>query len=333
MQAALLPVEAAQERARAAMTPKNHEVEPPHTGLPKATAPGEAGALAIPALFLSPALIVLAVWVYFPLLDSAWLSLFEWNMIPGAEKTFVGLENYERLMSLPEMSRATVNTVYYTLGLLPLTVLLPLAVALLTQNLQGRWRNFYRSVIFVPMIMAPVVIAVIWRWLLNADYGLVNLAITSLGFAKIQFLNNPDWALWTILFMTGWKLVGFSTLVFAAAITQVDRSLAEAARLDGAGEWRVARDIIVPLISPSVLFIAMLTVLHGAQWSFAYINVLTKGGPLQSTTNLFYLLYDYGFANFAVGWSTAAGMLLFIGFGVVALLCGRLMTRLSHYGQ
>lgn len=295
--------------------------------------PSRMAANVVPGLFLSPALIALAVWVYFPLLESAWLSLFDWNMIPDVEKTFVGLENYERLLSLPEMSRATLNTAYYTLGLLPLTVLLPLAVALLTQNLGGRARNVYRAVIFVPMIMAPVVIAVIWRWLLNADYGLVNLAITSVGLAKIQFLNNPDWALWTILLMTGWKLVGFSTLVFAAAITQVDRSLAEAARLDGAGEWRIARDIIVPLISPSVLFIAMLTVLHGAQWSFAYINVLTKGGPLQSTTNLFYLLYDYGFANFAVGWSTAAGMLLFFGFGIVALLCGRLMTRLAHYGQ
>jgi len=285
----------------------------------------------MPVLFLSPALIALAVWVYFPLLDSAWLSLFEWNMIPGAEKTFVGLENYQRLMSLPEMSRATLNTVWYTLGLLPLTVLLPLVVALLTQHLQGHWRNFYRAVIFVPMIMAPVVIAVIWRWLLNADYGLVNLAITSLGFDKIQFLNDPDWALWTILFMTGWKLIGFSTLVFAAAITQVDKSLSEAARLDGANEWRISRDIVIPLISPSVLFIAMLTVLHGAQWSFAYINVLTKGGPLLSTTNLFYLLYEYGFANFAVGWSTAAGMLLFLGFGVVALGCGRLMNRYAHY--
>lgn len=300
---------------------------------PGKPSPSRMAAGVVPGLFLSPALIALAVWVYFPLLESAWLSLFDWNMIPDAEKTFVGLENYERLLSLPEMSRATINTAVYTLGLLPLTVLLPLAVALLTQHLDGRWRNVYRAVIFVPMIMAPVVIAVIWRWLLNADYGLVNLAITSLGFTKIQFLNNPDWALWAILFMTGWKLIGFSTLVFAAAITQVDRSLAEAARLDGAGEWRIARDITVPLISPSVLFIAMLTVLHGAQWSFAYINVLTKGGPLQSTTNLFYLLYDYGFANFAVGWSTAAGMLLFFGFGIVALLCGRLMTRLAHYGQ
>jgi multiple sugar transport system permease protein len=282
---------------------------------------------AVPVLMAAPALLTLLVWVCFPLFETAWLSLFEWNMMPGTPRTFVGLENYERLLSLPEMPRATLNTVWYTLGLLPMTVALPLLVALLSQRMQGPWRNVYRAAIFLPMIMAPVVIAVIWRWLLNAEYGLVNLALGALGFGKIQFLNDPDTALWTILFMTGWKLVGFSTLVFAAAITQIDRSLMEAARLDGASEWHVALDMVIPLISPSVLFIAMLTVLHGAQWSFAYINVLTKGGPLLSSTNLFYLLYEYGFANFAVGWSSAAGMVLFVAFGVLALLCGRYLQR------
>ncbi|HSW20732.1 MAG TPA: sugar ABC transporter permease [Ramlibacter sp.] len=284
-------------------------------------------------MLLSPALVTLALWTYFPLLEAAWLSFFEWNLIPTAPKTFVGWGNYRQLLSLPEMAPATLNTVYYTVGLLPMTVGIPLVVALLTQRLHGTWRNFYRAVIFLPMIMAPVVIAVIWRWLLNPEYGLINLGLTSLGMEKIGFLNNPDTALWAILFMTGWKLIGFSTLVFSAAITQIDHSLTESARLDGAGEWRIALDFTIPLISPAVLFIAMLTVLHGAQWSFVYINVLTKGGPLQSTTNLFYLLYDYGFGNFSVGWSTAAGMLLFLGFGVLAVLCGRFMQRHAHYSH
>jgi multiple sugar transport system permease protein len=307
-----------------------------HTATFPGTAPARKAPLIRPGtlsavLMAAPALLTLALWVFWPLLETAWLSLFEWNMMPGAPRTFVGLENYERLLSLPEMPQATWNTVWYTLGLLPMTVLLPLAVALLSQRMQGPWRNVYRAVIFLPMIMAPVVIAVIWRWLLNAEYGLVNQWLAALGLGRVQFLNDPDTALWTVLFMTGWKLVGFSTLVFAAAITQIDRSLMEAARMDGAGEWRVALDMTIPLISPAVLFISLLTVLHGAQWSFAYIHVLTKGGPLLSSTNLFYLLYEYGFANFAVGWSAAAGMVLFAGFGVLALVCGRLMQRYSFH--
>lgn len=287
--------------------------------------------LVVPALFLSPALVTLALWIYFPLVEAFWLSFHDWNMMPTAPQKFVGLENYQRLLELPEMGPATVNTVYYTLGLLPLTVALPLVVALMTQRLGGWQRNVYRTVIFLPMIMAPVVVSVIWRWLLSADYGLVNMAITGLGWQKVQFLNNPDIALWTILFLTGWKLIGFSTLVFAAAITQIDKNVMEAARMDGAGEWKLSFAIIVPLISPAILFIGLLTVLHGAQWSFVYINVLTHGGPLGSTTNLFYLLYEYGFGNFAVGWSTAAGMLLFAGFGIVAVGCLRLMQRHATY--
>jgi multiple sugar transport system permease protein len=119
--------------------------------------------------------------------------------------------------------------------------------------------------------------------------------------------------------------------VFSAAITQIDKSLTEAARMDGASDFRLSVDVIIPLISPAILFIALLTILHGAQWSFAYINVLTEGGPLQSTTNLFYLMYEYGFGNFAVGWSTAAGMVLFVGFGALALGCLRVMKRHATY--
>ena len=289
--------------------------------------------IVVPALFLSPALITLGLWIYFPLVEAAWLSFYDWNMMPTAAKNFVGLDNYKRLLELPEMGPATVNTVYYTIGLLPLTVALPLVIALITQRLAGLQRNVYRSVIFLPMIMAPVVVSVIWRWLLSADYGLVNKVITSFGLAKVQFLNDPDVALWTILFLTGWKLIGFSTLVFAAAITQIDKNVMEAARMDGASETRLALNIIIPLISPAIMFIGLLTVLHGAQWSFVYINVLTNGGPLSSTTNLFFLLYEYGFGNFAVGWSTAAGMLLFIGFGVLAVGCLRLMQRHATYAN
>ncbi|NQV80962.1 MAG: sugar ABC transporter permease [Alphaproteobacteria bacterium] len=285
----------------------------------------------VPALFLAPSLITLGVWIYLPLFESFWLSFFEWNMLPTSPKVFVGLDNYARLLALPEVGNATLNTVYYTLGLLPLTVLLPLVVALTTQRLQGPFRNLYRATIFLPLIMAPVVVAVIWRWLLNPEFGLINKAITSLGFTKVQFLNDPDIALWVILFLTGWKLIGFSTLVFSAAITQVDKALTEAARMDGAGDLRLSIDIILPLISPAIFFISLLTILHGAQWSFAYINVLTQGGPLQSTTNLFYLMYEYGFGNFAVGWSTASGVLLFIGFGLIAIVCLRLMQRYATY--
>ena len=110
-------------------------------------------------------------------------------------------------------------------------------------------------------------------------------------------------------------------------MTNIDRSLSEAARIDGASEGQIARRVIVPLVMPTTIFLGVLTVLHGAQWSFVYVNVLTQGGPLNSTTNLYYLLWEYGFGTFAIGWSTAAGMLLFAVFSVFAVAGLKLMNR------
>jgi multiple sugar transport system permease protein len=280
-----------------------------------------------PVLFLAPAFITLGLWIYWPLIEAFRLSFHEWNLLPTSDPVFVGLDNYRNLLALSELRAAAWNTVVYTLGLLPLTVALPLLVALLTREAVGRAGKVYRALIFVPMIIAPVVVAVIWRWLLNPDHGIINKLLGGLGLSSVRFLQDAETAIWTIIFITGWKLVGFSTLLFAAAMTGIDRSLIEAARIDGATEGQIARRVIIPLVTPTTIFLTVLTVLHGAQWSFVYINVLTQGGPRHATTNLYYLLWEYGFSTFAIGWSTAAGMLLFAAFSVFAVIGMRLMNR------
>ncbi|MDX2005450.1 MAG: sugar ABC transporter permease [Meiothermus sp.] len=284
-----------------------------------------------PYLYLLPALLTIGVWVYVPVAQTLELSFYQWNLLPTAPKVFVGWENYAQLVSLPEVRQALWNTLIYTVGLLPLAVVIPLAVAILTENIQGRARNAYRVLIFVPMIMAPVVVSIIWRWLLNPLQGVFNLWLQGLGFGAINFLRDESWAIWTIIFITGWKLIGFSTLIFSAAIANVDRSYLEAARLDGASEWQIVRRVTLPLISSTVLFISMLTVLLSAQWSFVYINVLTQGGPRNATTNIYHLLWEYGFGSFAIGWSSAAAILLFVGFGLLAWGCLRLIRKYAVY--
>lgn len=285
-----------------------------------------------PYVYLLPALLTIGFWVYLPVVQTLELSFYDWNLLPTSPKTFVGWDNYARLLDLPEVRQALWNTVVYTLGLLPLAVLMPLAVALLTENIRGRAKNLYRVLVFVPMIMAPVVVSIIWRWLLNPVQGVFNLWLQQgLGLAPINFLRDEQLAIWTIIFITGWKLIGFSTLIFSAAIANVDKSYLEAARLDGASEWQATRHIVLPLISPTVLFISLLTVLLSAQWSFVYINVLTQGGPRNSTTNIYHLLWEYGFGSFAVGWSSAAAILLFVGFGLLAWLGLRFTQRYAVY--
>ncbi|MGX1307755.1 multiple sugar transport system permease protein [Amorphus suaedae] len=286
---------------------------------------------AVPWLYLAPALAVLIVWIYAPLVEAFQLSFHQWNMLPTAPKRFVGLQNYERILSLPEMRQALVNTVFYIVGLFPMSVIIPLAVAILTQDMKGPLRNLYRALIFVPMIVAPVVAAVLWRWLLNPDHGLVNHGLAALGFGRVGFLEDPRFALATLVWITGWKLIGFSTLLFSAANAVINPAYIEAARMDGASGWQIVRDIRLPLLSPTILLLSMMTVLFGAQWSFVYINVLTHGGPLKSTTNIFYLLWEYGFETLSAGWSSSAGMITFAGFALVAFVCLKLMRRYAVY--
>ncbi len=284
-----------------------------------------------PWLYILPATATFVIWVYEPLLRAFELSFYDWNMLPTSPKTFVGWGNYANILGLDKLWQSLANTGIFILGLWPISVLVPLAVAIYTEDLPTRSRNVYRALIFVPMIIAPVVATTVWRWLLDPGHGMVNLLAQRVGFAPIDFLADPRFAIWTIIGITGWKLVGFSTLILAAANANINPSLIEAARMDGASRWAIIRDIRLPLLSSNVLFLTMMTILLGAQWSFAYINVLTQGGPLGTTTNIYYLLWDFGFSSLSVGWSSAAAVLLFLAFGVIAFLLLRLIDRYSFH--
>lgn len=284
-----------------------------------------------PWLYMAPAIVTLVVWIYWPLVDAFRLSFYQWNMLPTSPQIFVGWENYQRIFALPKFWQALRNTGIYVIGLLPLAVLIPLVLAIYTHDLPARSRNIYRAIIFVPMIIAPVVGAAVWRWLLDPGYGMVNQLIGWFGLEPVKFLSDPKVAIWTIIVITGWKLIGFSTLILSAANANINPALIEAARMDGASKWEIIRDIRLPLLSSSVLFLVMMTILLGAQWSFSYINVLTGGGPLGATTNIFYLLWDFGFSTMSVGWGSASAVILFLGFGALAFVLFRLIDRYSFH--
>jgi len=287
----------------------------------------------LPYLYLLPALLSIGFWIYRPLVNTFRLSFYEWNMLPTSPQTYVGLRNFEKLFILPEMGRALLNTVIYTVGVLPFSLIIPLLVAIATDSIGGKYRNLYRGLIFVPMIMAPVAVSAIWSWILHPTGGILNnvLVSSSLLAEPIRFFSDANWAIWSITFITGWKLIGFSTLLFSAALTGINKEYIEAARMDRASRWQITRHVILPLLSPTILFMAMLSALFASEWSFSYINVLTQGGPLSSTTNLYYLLWTYGFKTFSVGWSSAAAVLIFIGSGLIAFGMMKLSNKLSFY--
>lgn len=287
----------------------------------------------MPWLYLLPAIVSIGYWVYRPLLQTVQLSFYEWNMLPTSPKVYMGLKNYKLLFTLPDMSQALTNTLIYTVGVMPFSLIIPIAIAIATDNIGKRSRTLYRALVFVPMIMAPVAVSSLWSWLMNPMGGLINKLLVSSHIVHdpIGFFSDSHWAIWSITFITGWKLIGFSTLIFSAALSGMNKEYVEAARMDRANRWQIIWHVLLPLLSPTIIFMAMLSTLFAAEWSFSYINVLTQGGPIGSTTNIYYLLWTYGFKTFSVGSSSAAAVLVVLGSSIIAIGFMKLSSKLSFY--
>lgn len=286
-----------------------------------------------PYLYLLPAILSLGFWIYKPLVQTFELSFYQWNLLPTSPKQFVRLQNFENLITLPEMGTALWNTLIYTLGVIPFSLIIPLIIAIGTDNINKKLSNLYRALIFLPMIMAPVAVSSVWRWIMHPTNGILNEMLMN-GFGldePIRFFTDEKWAIWSITFITGWKLIGFSTLIFSAAMTGINKEYIEAAKIDRANRFQIIWHVILPLLSPTILFMTMMSILFASEWSFAYINVLTQGGPFNTTTNIYYLLWTYGFQTFNIGSSSAAAVVFFLGFGVLAALFMKLTKKLSFY--
>ncbi|MBV8083251.1 MAG: sugar ABC transporter permease [Chloroflexi bacterium] len=284
-----------------------------------------------PYVLVLPGIALLAVWAYYPLAETIRLSFFDGTLVGGVTG-FVGLKNYGDVVRTPEFQKALINTFKYIAGLIPLAVVLPMAVALLAFDIRGKARDFYRSVIFTPMIMAPVVVSLIWLWILNPVQGVLNAVLHGwLELPALNWLGDEHTAIWAIVAITGWKVLGFSFILYLAAISNIDREYLAAARIDGATEWQVIRHIVFPLLTPTFYFLLLFTVLFAGQWAFAPINVLTQGQPNYSTSNVFYVLYQIAFQYFNVGQSAAASILVFAVMGAGIVLGLRLMDRRAHF--
>ncbi len=278
-----------------------------------------------PYLYLLPGLACLAVWTYKPVIEAVQLSFYHWNLLPTSPRTYVGFENYKRVFTLPQLRGAAKNTLWYILGLIPFAIILPTAIALGIRNLGGRSRTTYRALIFLPMLMAPVATAAVWRWLLDPQ-GIVNHA---LGLGSYNWLREERTALLAILAICAWQILGFATLVISAGLTGISADYAEAAEMDGASRWQVTRWVTLPLLRSTLLFMLLMTVLLSAQWTFPLLDILTQGGPADSTTNVYYLLWEYGFRSLDSGLASAAGISFFAVFAVVAALLVKLADRYS----
>jgi len=279
-------------------------------------------------LFLSPTLIVFSVFVLFPVFFSFFLSFQLWNMF-SSEHTFVGLDNYRRVLTNPEFWSVLSNTFVYTLGTIPLNMSLALLVAaLLNKKIAGK--RWLRTAFFAPVIMSSVAAAVIWRWVYEPNFGLLNWFLGLFGVPAINWLNDPSAAMFALIVMGVWKTFGVNMVLFSAGLQGIPDHYYEAASIDGAGAWRKFWSITLPLLSPTTFFILVMSVIGSFQ-VFDTVYVLTSGGPLGSTKVLVFYLYEQAFKFFEMGYASAVAYLLFAIIFVLTLLQVKYLKGSIHY--
>jgi ABC-type sugar transport system permease subunit len=285
-----------------------------------------------PFLYLAPMIVLLAVFTYWPLLHTLYLSLVQWNMNPDQPMRWVGGANYRGLFNSPLFDAAFRNTLIYIIASIPLKVLLPIPIAIFVWTLASRGQ-IYRALLFLPTLFSFTVVAVVFLWLLNPIGGHFVQLARLFGGQWPNVLTDPDLAIWTILLISTWKVIGFNTLLYVAGLASINRDYVEAMRLDGASDWRLVRHLLWPLLTPTTLFVLISTIIFAIQQVFTPIDIMTEGGPQNGTTNLFYMVYQYAFRTFNVGFGAAGTVVIFAFLLAVTLLKMRVLDRHVHYQQ
>ena len=264
-------------------------------------------------LFVAPALAAIALFLFVPVVASLLLSFTDFDIYAVANPAnlrFVGLGNYGALLGDPLFARALRNTLYYVAVGGPLSVAASLAAALLVNARLARFRPLFRTAFFLPVVTTLVAIAVVWRYLYHPRVGLVNQLLAHLGIAPIDWLGDPLWAMPAIIAMSIWKNFGFNMVIFVAGLQAIPERLYEAASLDGAGPWRQFRHVTLPMLAPTALFVAVMTMIGGFQL-FAEPYVMTQGGPGDATRSIVLLMYEQGFRWWSLGQASAIAFVLF----------------------
>jgi multiple sugar transport system permease protein len=279
--------------------------------------------------FVAPALMVLAVFFFIPVLAALAMSLTDFDLYALADYDnlrFVGLHNYVTLLTQPLFWKALGNTFYFVVLGVPLSLAASLGAALLVNSKLARWKNVYRTIYFAPVVTTMVAVAVVWRYIFHTRYGFLNYVLGWFGIDPIDWMGDPHWSMPAIVILAIWKNFGYNMIILLAALQSIPEDLYEAARIDGASGWQLFRHVTLPGLAPVLLLVSILT-MTGYFQLFAEPYVMTEGGPLQSTLSVLYFMYEEGFKWWSLGRASAVAFLLFVLMFAITLLQLRLARR------
>ncbi|MCB0096694.1 MAG: sugar ABC transporter permease [Caldilineaceae bacterium] len=277
-------------------------------------------------LFISPFILGFLLWFLIPALTAIWLTFTDWNLIRPPR--YVGLDNILQLGRDTLFWQSLKVTTIFTLASVPVGLVVSFLLALL-MNTRVRGISLFRTIYYLPSIVPAVASAVLWAWIFNTDFGLANVVLTALGLPKIQWLQDPSWALPALIIMSLWGL-GATMVIYLAGLQGIPAVFYEAAEIDGAGRWAQLRHITIPLMSP-VIFFNLIIGIIGTFQVFTAGFLITDGGPQNST--LFYVLYLYrnGFEFLKMGYSAALAWVLFFIIMALTLFVFKYVGGLVHY--
>jgi len=280
-------------------------------------------------LFLSPALVLLTIFFFVPVMAGFALSLTDFDLYTIGDPhnvRMVGLRNYKELLTSGIFWTAFGNTLYFALVGGPLTVAVSLGAALLVNAKVTRYKALFRTIYFAPVVTTLVAVSIVFKYIYHPRFGMLNRFLDTIGLPQPDWLGNPKLAMFAIILLAVWKGFGYTMIIFIAGLQQIPEELYEAARLDGAGAWKQFRHVTLPMLAPTFLFVGIVVAIGQLQ-IFAEPYVMTRGGPLNKTVTMVMLMYEQGFKFWEMGYAAAVAFVLFVVIGAATLVQMRLQRE------
>ena len=279
-------------------------------------------------VFILPQLISLICLGIIPIMIAFVLSFFEWNGF--GSPSYVGISNFKEVFLDSDTMIAVKNTFVYAAIYVPCSIVLALGLALLLNKAWGKM--FYRAVFFMPQIVTSVAIAVVWSWIYQPQFGILNMILSFFGIEGKEWLRNPATAMGAVIVMSIWWGLGYNVVLFLAGLQNVARDYVDAAKIDGANERDVFFHITIPLISPTTLLVTITTMINAFQ-VFDQMFLLTSGGPAKKTYTLAITIYQTAFRQFELGKASAIALIMFAIVVVISIVQFKLSDKWVHYGE
>lgn len=281
-------------------------------------------------LFLIPSILAFAIFMFYPMVQTIYLSFFDWNLVSPTKK-FVGLDNYIHFFTNPNTWKIMKNTILYIVILLVINLVLPYILSFILSVIIKKGKSFYKAAFFLPSVISLVVGSILYTWILNPVSGPAAILCRTFGVNIPIWSKTEGWVIAVLCIITSWKAFGYNFIVILGGISGVSQEVIEAARLDGVSMVRIFTDIIIPMSSATGIYAFIYTIVQGLQFVYTPIKVITQGGPNYASSNLIYMSYHEAFTLYRTGMSSVTAVVTVAIFMVLLILEFKFVEKGVYY--